>query len=79
MRPVWPETARILIYQCRERGERRARKAPILAPRKRAPPEGVAAGRFHADLYHRLNGVGFSLPPRRDQLGRIERMAHQAK
>jgi DNA-binding NtrC family response regulator len=49
----------------------------ILSATNRDPEAEIAAGKFRADLFFRLNGLSLSIPPLRERLGEIEGFARQ--
>ena len=52
-------------------------QARIIAASNQPLAEEVAGGRFRADLYYRLNVVGFYLPPLRERMGLIDHLVPQ--
>ncbi|MBM4073680.1 MAG: sigma-54-dependent Fis family transcriptional regulator [Planctomycetes bacterium] len=52
-------------------------KARIIAASNTALDEEVRRGNFRADLFYRLNVVGFSLPPLRERTGAIAPLANK--
>jgi len=52
-------------------------RARVLAASNVSLEDEVAAGRFRADLYYRLNVVGFHLPPLRERRAAIAPLAHR--
>jgi two-component system response regulator HydG len=56
---------------------RQAFEARLVVASNRRLDEEVAAGRFRADLFYRLNVVGFFLPPLRERPGLIPHLARK--
>ena len=52
-------------------------RARLIAATNASLDGEVARGRFRADLYHRINVVGFYLPPLRERRASIARLAHK--
>ncbi len=50
-------------------------RARLVVASNRALDREVEAGRFRADLYYRLNVIGFHLPPLRQRRNEIPKLA----
>jgi two-component system, NtrC family, response regulator AlgB len=79
-----PEVQAKLLRLLQEReyervGDTRARKADVrvIAATNRSLSEAVANGQFREDLYYRLNVITITLPPLRDRLVDLPRIANK--
>jgi two-component system, NtrC family, response regulator AlgB len=77
-----PETQAKLLRLLQEReyervGETKVRYADVrvIAASNRDLAKAVATGNFREDLFYRLNVISVTLPPLRDRLGDVERLA----